>query len=307
MSGDFLWAIAIAPMGNATNKLPCARWTAPRALPINAYGGTSIITVAKGEPTVPQAVYHLPKGYLSHSQIACYWNCPYKYKCRYIDGIKGRPSIDQCFGSALHNTFQRYMTLKRDGYLRQTNWAREFTKDWNKELKAAGYNNDKVLHELGQHFATTYIADYAPDLAPSLIEFKREVKLGDVPYIGVIDLATRDGRVIDYKTSNKAKDAAEAKTTGQLTGYAVIYNDWTGEAPVSCELHNFVKTTGEIQVLHSGPRTAKQIEHYAETVATTAYSITQQVFYKRNKWGRNFLCDEKWCEFWHQCQGDVRQ
>jgi hypothetical protein len=200
------------------------------------------------------------------------------------------------------------MTLKRDGYLKAaTSWAKEFDKDWKKELKAAGYPDDKRLREVGQHFAETYIKDFAPDLAPSLIEFKREVLLGRVPYVGVVDLATRDGRVIDYKTSNKAKDIAEAKITGQLTGYAVIYKDWTGDNATSCELHNFVKTTGDIQILPGGPRSEKQIASYAETVHTTAYSITQQVFYKRNKWGRNFLCTENWCEFYHDCQGDVRQ
>ena len=60
--------------------------------------------------TVPEMDWALQKN-ISYTQLSAWTECPHRWKQMYIDKIKQPPSIHLSFGTAMHETLQKYMEL----------------------------------------------------------------------------------------------------------------------------------------------------------------------------------------------------
>lgn len=59
---------------------------------------------------------------LSYSQLSTYLNCTHAWKLKYLDKIPTyRPSIHTTFGTALHETFQHWLTVMYEGSIKKAN------------------------------------------------------------------------------------------------------------------------------------------------------------------------------------------
>jgi hypothetical protein len=86
---------------------------------------------------------------ISYSQFSTYKGCPYKWKLQYRDGVETPSfSIHTCFGTALHETLQHYLTVLYDESVTKADSIdlEEFFKERFIEQYQIAYKQNKNTH-----------------------------------------------------------------------------------------------------------------------------------------------------------------
>lgn len=142
----------------------------------------------------------------------------------------------------------------------------------------------------------------APDYFPTMVEQVVRVPLPNAPrdLLGVIDLATTDDEVVDFKTAKRSKSQADVDASVQLTVYAVCHQVETGRPAAAVSLDTIVqlKTSTKRQKI-SGTRDANDFAALAARINAVQHAIDVGSFPPAAPGSWN--CSARWCGYHRTC------
>jgi putative RecB family exonuclease len=119
---------------------------------------------------------------------------------------------------------------------------------------------------------------------------------------GIIDLVRANGEIVDFKTSATTPNSEQVlhRNELQLTAYALLYRESTGEPETGFELHHLVKTkTPKLVVSKHPPITEKQKQRLFQSIESFVGGV------QREDWVRSPGLQCVSCEFFNECKGGV--
>ena len=246
--------------------------------------------------------------HLSYSSISSYLMCGAAWKFRYIDKIQTPSSPALVFGSAFHNTIERWLGGEVQSLTEA--WSEEWQKqteqavDWGTDTPEEHFNkgidmltNADILNEMQKTFFTQE--------GMPVIETKIELSVPGVPLplIGYIDIITSDRVPGDFKTSSRSWTIDQALGETQPLFYLAAMNlmgypvpDWRFRHYV------FIKTkTPKFQVFEH-VHNPGEIMWLFGMIQKVWKGIDCGVFPENPG---TWKCTPKWCEYWHMCRGKL--
>ena len=117
---------------------------------------------------------------------------------------------------------------------------------------------------------------------------------------GVIDLIRPGGKIVDFKTTATTPNESQAEHRNQLqlTAYALLYREATGEKESGFELHHLVKTkTPKLVITTHDPVDMKQESKLFRSIESYVDGV------EREDWIASPGLQCVACEFFHECKG----
>jgi len=247
--------------------------------------------------------------YISHSQMELLKMCPHKYYRRYIlkePDVFGAPLIlGRAFHEALEHNFlhriecgvdlgaKEIAKIFRDCFDREANLP-EFTdlEDLQSNQVNWAGEDPAELRTLGQRTLLRYHRQHVPFLDPSSVELRleREVAPG-VMMVGLIDLITTQGVVIDYKTVAYPWREDRTETALQPTCYALLLDE-----PVTFDYHFITRATAKKSVgisIRRTIRTQSDIDWLVNTHIPDVVEIIKNGPFLRNVGPQCITCAQR--------------
>ena len=247
--------------------------------------------------------------HLSYSSVSSYLMCAAAWKFHYLDKIQTPTSPALVFGSAFHDTIEKWISGKEDSLSEA--WAREWKKqiegqeiDWGTEIPEELFNtginmltNAEILQEMQNTFFT--------QAEMPVVETKVELSIPEVPVpvIGYIDIITSDKVPGDFKTSSRSWTLDKALDETQPLFYLAALNQMGYPVPDWRFRHYvFVKTkTPKFQVFEH-VHNPGQILWLFGMIQKVWRGIEAEVFPPNpNTW----KCSPRFCEYWSICRGKL--
>lgn len=191
--------------------------------------------------------------HLSVSQLDMLSRCGQQWAYRYLDGLIMPPGFALLKGKAVHAAaeanFRQKLTSRVD---LPRNDIRDIAVASFESECTAGYALDEEsgVSPRGQIDAAkdetaalgdAHAALQAPAYQPVLVEARFRINLpGPTDLVGVIDLASEAGEVVDFKNVSKAISQADADNSMQLTAYAAALPVLTGSPATAIKLDSLV-------------------------------------------------------------------
>jgi PD-(D/E)XK nuclease superfamily len=253
---------------------------------------------------------HPEKPHVSYSQLNLFANCAEAYRRRYIENEIIPPGIAALRGRAVHvaaelNHRQKlttgvdlplqdlvdaaatgFDTAKREGY-----WL---TPDEESEGAdhALGHAKDRAVKLTG-----LYASAVAPAIQPAMVEERIRIVLPDSPadILGVLDVATTDGRIKDLKTAGRSKSQLDADTSLQLSVYALTYHAKTGQHAAGCDMEVLVDTAVPKHQRLTTVRTRRDFEVLVARTNALLNARKAGIFPPANL--GHWLCGPKYCGY----------
>jgi RecB family exonuclease len=247
------------------------------------------------EPTAP-APGHTKA--LSPSQATTWLDCPARWFYRYALELPEPKSIALAIGSATHRGVTAAIGARATGA------SPEALADDLAEIAAEEIGKVPDLAEGERLLAAAQVASlvnlYAAEALPRLdiiaVERPLTGKIAGIDVHGIADLITRDGQIIDLKTSSKRPSGLKAAHQLQLTTYALLIGNTH-----TTRLDTLAKTKTPT-LTHQTFRVDAQARKYAETVYSHARDgIATGLFPPRRD---QMLCSRKYCAHWQTCESD---
>jgi putative RecB family exonuclease len=197
--------------------------------------------------------------YISPSRLNCWLSCPLKWKLRYIDGIRTPTTSSLFIGKAVHAGLECYYRHRQLGVtLEADDVARRMLESWaalvdQEEMDFDSSEAETAMRQQVADLVRAYL-NYTPkDEKPLAVEVAAEVPLVDptsgedlgIPLVGVIDLvlAGQDGPLIaDFKTAARSSEPPEITNEIQLSSYAWLHRQITGQREGGLEIRSLIKT-----------------------------------------------------------------
>jgi len=246
----------------------------------------------------------------SHSKLSSFEQCPFKYKCRYIDKIKPdfEKSVESLLGTCVHETLEWVydLAMKKlpvptiDGVVDyySAQWEKNFSKDIHvvsKTLSVNDYFNRGVQFLIGYYLKHTPFSDGTMNLE---MEIKIDLdKTGKYNMIGYIDrLAfnekTQEYEVHDYKTGSLPQDKNKFVDDRQLGLYSIAIRELFGTEKKVCLVWHYLAHDQKI----CSYRTDEQLEILKKKIIALIDKIESTQEFPPNP---SILCD--WCEYKSNC------
>ena len=269
----------------------------------------------------------LPRNTLNNSAVGAALLCPAKYEFSQIRKFKQRGSSALILGSAFHagqNFANGVMVGGNDrptveaiqGQCREA-LPLELTKtqersgleiEWKKHKDGSVDTMERLIDDVVK-MAGTYEAEAGRKLEPVFSERAFTLRFKDVEWVfnGRMDAGTRQGAILDFKTSEVMKPEITPFIDVQLTDYniAVEFGDDELMAlmPVVTELQQHVVIrpspkypNGRVQILRAPARTRETMDARLKNIATVVGMIRAGYFPKVENWQ---VCS--WCGFLETC------
>jgi CRISPR/Cas system-associated exonuclease Cas4 (RecB family) len=246
----------------------------------------------------------LPRGYISHSQIRTYNECPRKYYFAYVEGI--RPPVNEkvFLGEVFHATIERYFLEKINGSPPADKAVADI---FQAIFDDAGAGREIVwqaprreTRERGLAFLKHFLRHIAPTTRPLMVEKELSLVLPGcgVRLKGVIDLVEEDYCITDFKTATSKWSAGKARNSWQMIIYKYLFDGSFG--PVGTSLKYEVlygKSAGHIR--HQTLR----IDPPEDAVASLLLLIRQVADrIERQEFPANESPGCRYCEFRSPCE-----
>ena len=246
----------------------------------------------------------LPRGYLSHSQIRSYGECPQKYYFTYVGTIPARINEKVFLGEIFHATLEDFFT-------RQINGSRPDEKatvaSFLEMFAAAAKERDIVwdnpireTRARGLAFLNYFLTHLAPAMKPLMVEkeLSADIEGIGVTLKGIIDLIETDFSITDFKTTTSKWSASRGRKSMQMVIYKYLFDRNFGN------IHGAIK----YEVLYA--KHADHVRHQSlpvfpgpddiarmlVVIKHVAENISQGVFYPQP----NPFCAG--CDFLHACR-----
>jgi len=265
------------------------------------------------EAALEESVLHLPKGYLSVSQVAMYLRCGAAYEYRYVKDIIRAPGVALAEGSAMHKALEVALREKMEKHtIAPISVLRDaWHETWEQKAKDVvewgddGKNSTQsLITSRSEQLIRVYHKEKLPVANPVGVEKRFWTMIGAerTPVLGYVDLVDAEivnslpgPTVVDHKVVRAAKSQSETDSDMQLT----VYAQTMGTPRVRFD--SFVKTkTPKIQTTRS-IRTQKDFAHVARLFDDVARAISSGTFMACDPTSWN--CSPKWCGYYKDCRG----
>ena len=238
---------------------------------------------------------------LSASSISMFQRCPRSWAYRYVLGLKSPPDAGLVTGSGMHYAAEVLMGAKVvTGENPDPSDAAEIAHDYAAEELATGeVITDGAEHEANILDRTARLgslwAEYAaPGVNPAKVETTFTVELGGVPVMGRLDVITREGTVVDWKSAKRSPAPGDVGKKVQTELYAAAT-----EMPVEfIYVVDSPRVQKVVPVALSREEIAQARMLAGSTVADTAAAMASGAW-PRNRDG--WHCSKKWCGYYDRC------
>lgn len=173
--------------------------------------------------------------HLSPSTVQSYRTCGKAFYYRKVLGIPDTTKYHAThFGTAIHQTLEAVMTGKKEGKVPSLDEAKAlFLETYLKgieEVTVWGGENEEHMIEQGYTALESFYQDWLDKYEPMYIEKRYVLERGEgkLPIVMVMDLATEDGQVIDYKTGRSSRSG---NYLTNMTTYAYCFYKEFGYVP----------------------------------------------------------------------------
>lgn len=249
--------------------------------------------------------------HISASQMEMFAKCPESWRRRYIEREIIPPKLAMLKGSAVHSGAEHNFRQKIDSHedLPTTEIIDAAVSAYEDKLKHDGYQlgKDESEQTVGETkdlvalMAAGHAMQQAPDYQPAEVEKQFRLELPAISHdlVGVIDLVTTSGDVVDFKTSGRSMSPADAEVSTQLTVYAASKNP-DGESTVRLDVLLEPTTRNPVrrQVIEA-KRDKTDLPILARRVAIVSKTIDAGLFPPAAV--GSWWCSESWCGYWSTC------
>jgi putative RecB family exonuclease len=172
----------------------------------------------------------LPRGYLSHSQIRLYSECPQKYYFAYIESIPVRINEKVFLGEIFHATLEDYFTRQINGSCPDEGITVDIFLDafaaCEKEKNIDWKIPRRETRARGVAFIKYFLAHIAPAIKPLMVEKELSAEIPEIGVTlkGVIDLIEADFSITDFKTATSKWSASKARNSLQMIIYKYLFD-----------------------------------------------------------------------------------
>lgn len=255
----------------------------------------------------------LPIKHISPSSVDTFFRCAEQWRRRYVEGDKRPPGIVAHIGSGVHgaaehNHKQKIRTREdeplsvlqdaaRDSFLKRFDEGVHVAPDEGKslgQLKTQGIDSVTTL-------AAVYRDKSAPYIWPTLVEefIYLDVPSLPIPILGVLDLATEDGAVLDLKTTSRKWTQAQADSNTAMSVYPMLHQQQTGEMPNRLGFEVFVnnKTPQHQQLVVV--KDQEDFDLFVKRASIMIEMVELGVFPPAQ--AGSYLCSPRFCGFWWEC------
>lgn len=255
------------------------------------------------------------KPHLSPSQLEMFAKCPEQWRRRYVENEILPPGVAALKGKTVHaaaeaNFRQKLVSgedlgLEHFRELAAESFDAQVAGEYQLSAEEESRGKKRVLGEAKDaavEMAEFHGAKQAPEYQPALVEQRFRVELpGPHDLLGVIDMADDRGRVIDFKTSGKAKSQSDADGSVQLTAYHVGHVVLTGRAPSELRLDVIVGAKkGLSRNVVKTARERADLAALAARLNVVSRAIEAGLFPPAAP--GSWWCSAKWCGFYRTCR-----
>ena len=247
---------------------------------------------------------------VSASRLNLFHSCRLKFYFRYILRLEKPPSPALYVGRTVHALLQEWSKRRWMGKPSDISALSDYFENyWRSSLENSPVVFEEGEEELEKQKALKLVEMYLKE-TPIPVEEKpmgvevaveRDLSEHGLPSLqGIIDLVRANGQIVDFKTTATTPnhELAHHRNQLQLTVYALLYREATGELEKGFELHHLVKTkTPKLVVTHHPQMTSleqdrlfRQIESFVEGV-------------QREDWVASAGLQCSSCEFFSECRG----
>lgn len=172
----------------------------------------------------------LPRGYLSHSQIRLYSECPQKYYYAYIEAIPTSINEKVFLGTIFHATLEDFFTRQIQGPCPDQTATIAFFLD---AFDASANEKDidwkiprRETRARGAAFVKYFLTHIAPAMKPLMVEKELSAEIPEIGVTlkGVIDLVETDFSIIDFKTTTSKWSESKARNSLQMIIYKYLFD-----------------------------------------------------------------------------------
>jgi len=255
--------------------------------------------------------------YISPSRLNCWLSCPLKWKLRYLEGIRTPTTPSLFIGKAVHAGLECYYRHRQLGVtLDADDVARRMLESWaalvdQEEMDFDSPDDEAAKRQQVVDLVRVYLDSVPKDEKPLAVEVAAEVPLVDpttgedlgIPLVGVIDIVLdgQDGPLIaDFKTAARSSEPPEITNEIQLTSYAWLHRQITGQREGGLEIRSLIKTKQPKVEFHPyPPRTAAHFRRLFAVVREYIDALDSGKFNYRPGFGCA-MCDyRRECQQWN--------
>lgn len=248
--------------------------------------------------------------HLSASQLEMFARCPEQWRRRYVEGEVIPPRLAMIKGTAVHKCAEHNMRQKIESHedLPTTEIIDAAVSCFEERIKHDGYQlgKDETASDVGKQkdsvavMAAVHAGEQAPCYQPASVEHRFKIELPDISHdlVGVIDLVTDKGEVVDFKTSKKLYNENDVEVSPQLSLYAAAQN----ADEVTVKLDVLVEPTARNPArrqLIEAKRDRSDLPVIARRVAVVSKTIDAGLFPPAAV--GSWWCSESWCGYWNTC------
>jgi CRISPR/Cas system-associated exonuclease Cas4 (RecB family) len=248
---------------------------------------------------------------VSASRLNLFHSCRLKFFFRYVEKISKPSSPALHVGKAVHHSLQEWSNRRWRGEASTIEDLREsFDECWcgmqeNEPVSWDDGGDEEIEMEKAWGLVQHYLQEtpIPPDEKPLAVEVSVECDLSShgLPVLrGVIDLIRPGGVIVDFKTSATTPSTAQVlhRNETQLTCYAELYREATGEREKGFELHHLIKTkVPKLIVTSHKPATDKQRSRLFRSIESFIDGVEREDFVP----SPGLQCSS--CEYFQECRG----
>jgi putative RecB family exonuclease len=238
--------------------------------------------------------------HLSYSRISKHSQCPFSYKCQYIDGWKPvKEPANLKYGSAIHAGIERFLT---QGEMPVDAFQEEWLKSKDLDLDYGSKESWDSLNQSGIALMELFQAEHMPRFGQVYaVEHKFFIPFSEsYDFLGFMDcVAEVDGiwTIVDFKTASRSYDESQVLLDDQLTTYAMAART-LGIEVERVAFMTLIKTKVPKIEWHFATRSDEQIEEFKSKARFVADDIARGRYEKRS----GMHCS--WCSYLPICSGN---
>jgi RecB family exonuclease len=251
----------------------------------------------------------------SHSKLASFEQCAYKYKLKYIYKIKPEieKSIESHLGSATHDALEwLYVEVLKNNIPELDEVIQKYIETWQKDFSEKILIVKKELtHQDYFNKGVKFIIDYYIKHAPfneGTLETEKQIWVQlekDYPHkvIGYIDRLSYNSKkkeyeIHDYKTASWLPDQKKLDQDRQLALYSIGIKQLFGEHHNVNLIWHYLNHNTQVE----SKRTPEQLEKLKHDIIKQIEKIENNTIWETNKM---ILCN--WCEYKGYCKAHGNQ